>query len=137
MQEVANTQTYIHNKLVADVTALETALIGKWSIFYYYFVVTVSNCVFAGMSSNQCLSDKWRIMIFLFACKTVILPFSFCRFSFLIHIAKLKADPYDGADHGASGANSAVITQLTTFVHASGDYLLKEWQGLLPRLIST
>ena len=29
MQEVANTQTYIHNKLVADVTALETALIGK------------------------------------------------------------------------------------------------------------
>lgn len=51
--------------------------------------------------------------------------------------AKLKADPYDGADHGASGANSAVITQLTTFVHASGDYLLKEWQGLLPRLIST
>uniref|UniRef100_A0A7S3H5K0 Dipeptidase n=1 Tax=Spumella elongata TaxID=89044 RepID=A0A7S3H5K0_9STRA len=78
VQEVANTQTYIHNKLVADVTALETAL-----------------------------------------------------------IAKLKADPYDGADHGASGANSAVITQLTTFVHASGDYLLKEWQGLLPRLIST
>ena len=35
MQEVANTQTYIHNKLVADVTALETALIGMCAIFTF------------------------------------------------------------------------------------------------------
>ena len=69
MQEVANTQTYIHNKLVADVTALEAALIGKCFRFlhFLYIVYTKSVANVALLTHDKLQSLFLTLYFFLFS----------------------------------------------------------------------
>jgi hypothetical protein len=48
-------------------------------------------------------------------------------------LALLKANPYGGAGHGG---DKKVVDTLTDFVNTRANYVVAEWQKLLPRLIT-
>jgi hypothetical protein len=48
-------------------------------------------------------------------------------------LALLKANPYGGADHRG---DKLVVDTLTDFVNSRANYVVAEWQKLLPRLIT-
>jgi len=84
MQEVANTQTYIHNKLVADVTALETALIGKCAIICYYFCFEFSSLFVRICNARSKNDGLLRFRLFVVG-RCLVFTISFCLFIFYPH----------------------------------------------------